>query len=585
MRTLTYVVHGFPPRQRGGTEWHSYLLAKEISKKQKVTVFSRDYAPRLRPYKRYSDSGSGIIVERINVLTRPIDLESVYSDERVKLSFDEYIRDVRPDLIHFQHLLGLGLGPLEVALDRGIPAVVSLHDFFLICHRVNLIDYRSQLCNGPLFADHCRGCIRADFHLRPELARRVGEEKYDCVGKLLQRVDRIIAPSRFVKKTFLRNLPQLRNIVVSQNGLKRFRSAARRRSISKALRIGYVGPLWRHKGVHILVEAFNRTSADDIALSIHGGGDREYLQELRKIARKRVLSHGQYRHEDLPRIMSSLDVVVFPSLCYESFSYTLWEAMSMQVPVIVSDIGAQAEAVRDGKDGYHFRVGDPERLAKRLDWIATHRQQLQTIRDNLAVKSVYRVGDQARDLGKLYERLIEGAIGRGRPEFSSLTLRVRGGQLLRYVSNLEASIAKKDHELHAKDEELARGSEYTGKLESQLRSKDEELARASEHTSELESQLRSKDEELQRGSEYTCQLESQLRSKDEELARASEHTSELESQLRSKEEEIQRASAYTKMLEAQIEEKSAEIARGSEYARKLEDELKAEKEKRDRRLI
>jgi len=47
--------------------------------------------------------------------------------------------------------------------------------------------------------------------------------------------------------------------------------------------------------------------------------------------------------------------------------------------VIASRLGAMAEIVEDGRTGLHFRPGDPEDLAAKVEWAWAHPRDLKEI--------------------------------------------------------------------------------------------------------------------------------------------------------------------------------------------------------------
>jgi hypothetical protein len=65
-------------------------------------------------------------------------------------------------------------------------------------------------------------------------------------------------------------------------------------------------------------------------------------------------------------VYSELDVLVVPSLWWENSPITIHEAHLLATPVVTSGIGGMAEFVRDGIDGLHFRAGDAQDLAAKL---------------------------------------------------------------------------------------------------------------------------------------------------------------------------------------------------------------------------
>ncbi|MDH4258411.1 MAG: glycosyltransferase, partial [Candidatus Aminicenantes bacterium] len=71
--------------------------------------------------------------------------------------------------------------------------------------------------------------------------------------------------------------------------------------------------------------------------------------------------------EDIPQIMSCLDIAVLPSTSHlEGLSRVIIEAMASGKPVIATDAGGNPEAVEDGKTGILVPPGEPDRLARAI---------------------------------------------------------------------------------------------------------------------------------------------------------------------------------------------------------------------------
>ena len=58
--------------------------------------------------------------------------------------------------------------------------------------------------------------------------------------------------------------------------------------------------------------------------------------------------HDRYNYDQLGNIMNETDVVITPSIWYETFGYTVLEALSYGVPVIVSDHVGAKDIIPDG---------------------------------------------------------------------------------------------------------------------------------------------------------------------------------------------------------------------------------------------
>lgn len=58
--------------------------------------------------------------------------------------------------------------------------------------------------------------------------------------------------------------------------------------------------------------------------------------------------HGRYSYADLADIFEETDVLVAPSIWYETFGYTVLEALSFGVPVIVSNTVGAKDIIPEG---------------------------------------------------------------------------------------------------------------------------------------------------------------------------------------------------------------------------------------------
>jgi glycosyltransferase involved in cell wall biosynthesis len=67
---------------------------------------------------------------------------------------------------------------------------------------------------------------------------------------------------------------------------------------------------------------------------------------------------GRLTREEVWDTLAQVDVVVVPTLWYETFSFIISEAFIAGVPVIASRLGPVADRVRDGVDGLLVPPGD-----------------------------------------------------------------------------------------------------------------------------------------------------------------------------------------------------------------------------------
>jgi glycosyltransferase involved in cell wall biosynthesis len=98
------------------------------------------------------------------------------------------------------------------------------------------------------------------------------------------------------------------------------------------------------------------------------GEDRGIEEELKKQALslgilERVRFMGQ--RNDIPQLMAASDVSVLASH-EEGFSNVILESMAAGLPVIVTDVGGNREAVLDGATGWLVPEKNPREMAQKL---------------------------------------------------------------------------------------------------------------------------------------------------------------------------------------------------------------------------
>ncbi|MGW9631483.1 glycosyltransferase family 4 protein [Agromyces sp. NPDC055520] len=130
----------------------------------------------------------------------------------------------------------------------------------------------------------------------------------------------------------------------------------------------FVGHEFGRKGLPIVLEAM--VAAPTVLLMVVGGDTRQLDQAKATAAQlgvtDRVLFVGQ--RGDMPSFLAAADMFVLPSH-YESSGLVFLEALASGLPVVATRVGAAAELVKDGENG--FLVGhDAREIADRLEQLA-----------------------------------------------------------------------------------------------------------------------------------------------------------------------------------------------------------------------
>jgi glycosyltransferase involved in cell wall biosynthesis len=145
------------------------------------------------------------------------------------------------------------------------------------------------------------------------------------------------------------------------------------------LQITTVGSLIWRKGYEYLLQAMSslRDSGVRAHLRIIGDGpERErILFTLRDLELVHVVDLvGPLDEFKVREELRQADLFVLSSLS-EGISNAVLEAMSCGLPVVVTDVGGMAEAIRTGVEGCLVPPRDPDAMAEAIAFLCTHRDE------------------------------------------------------------------------------------------------------------------------------------------------------------------------------------------------------------------
>jgi len=365
---ILYGVHQFMPDFVGGTEQDTWEVATRMRDRgHDISIVTR--APGAAGVETTSRGGIPVTRLSAGAMTPTSLFASTFGHRRLTRGFRRIFNEIRPDLVHFQHLRGLPAGLVSWVKAQGCPVLISLRDFWLICPNAQLIDYvTKELCTTPGEPAHCARCAMVRAGLRPALFAApalapVMAARNRVLARVMQRADALLVYSEFVRAWFAEHGAPPEKVRLIPRGIPRpeITPVRQRPQDDGCVRFAYVGGLAWQKGVHVVVEAFNALPADaSVELTI--GGDEtkfpDYVAELKALATHPGIRFvGRLDRPGVFQVMADTDAVLVPSLWYETFSMLTREAFAMGAPVLVSDHGVLADAVTHEENGLRVAPG------------------------------------------------------------------------------------------------------------------------------------------------------------------------------------------------------------------------------------
>jgi glycosyltransferase involved in cell wall biosynthesis len=292
-------------------------------------------------------------------------------------AFATFLKQVKPDVVHFHHFLLLGLDLLTLT-RRTLPQariVFTFHEFLAVCmangQMVRKTD--NSICDRAT-AVRCHQCF-------PEISPEYFFMREMWVKRHLGSVDVFTMPSRFMIDIYGRwgvDRSRMVHVTNGQGENRITRPAERRRA--KRNRFGFFGQMVDNKGVWVILEAVALLRAEgftDFVVELNGD-NLQYASEARRkeiedfleaererpIEERIVFHNGAYEVGQLPTLMGRIDWTLVPSVWREAFGLVVSEAWLHGRPVICSKIGGPGERVIDEVNGLHFAVADPRSLAE-----------------------------------------------------------------------------------------------------------------------------------------------------------------------------------------------------------------------------
>jgi glycosyltransferase involved in cell wall biosynthesis len=373
--------------------WNGRASLKSIVKEEGKTKIYRFYPFNIFYY--LNDYKHNIL---IRLIWHFFDIFNHHSKVVVK----KILQQEKPEVAMTHNLMGIGFLLPGMIRGLGIKHVHTLHDVQLAAPS-GLITVRGPSSNaledGPLYWP-----MRQLHGWYERICRR-----------LFGSPDVVVSPSKwlmdfYTQKGFFKKSKKIvlsNPVETSQSPAERLATAA---TLSRGLRLLYLGQIEEHKGILFLVRMllllseFLRHGVKIPSVKIptneltndwqlHIAGDGSKMGEVEKIVGNdpRFIIHGRLEGEALEKIFSEVDLTVVPSLCYENSPTVIYESLSAGVPVAAAKIGGVAELIHDGENGFTFDAGNAEDLTRVLKHAAANRDELQKMRP-AAAKSVENFG-------------------------------------------------------------------------------------------------------------------------------------------------------------------------------------------------
>lgn len=288
-------------------------------------------------------------------------------------AFRRFLDVARPGILHAHNIYGgLTTAVLDVAREAGLPVVLTVHDYKLVCPSYLALDHGrvcSACAGGRFYRCLLKRCHKSSLAAS---ALYTAEAYLVAWGKKYAPIRRFICVSRFARQTLLDNGYAPDRLAYLPNSVETAGVVASPGEGAHAL---YAGRLSIEKGARTLLRAMKGL---DIPLRVVGDGPLRgelEAESARLGLRGRVTFAGYQSGEALAREFREAAFLVIPSEWYENAPMSVLEAFAHGKPVIGADIGGIPEMVEPGQTGLLFPPGDADALRERMDTLGRDRNR------------------------------------------------------------------------------------------------------------------------------------------------------------------------------------------------------------------
>ena len=445
---ILLTTHVFLPDYSSGTEILTLDTARELRRLGHEVEICTAFPARLNltDTQRFdSYEYDGIRVHRFMHDSVPMGeqtnvAEAEYNNLFFARWFRGYLKQFKPDIVHFFHLGLLSASAIDVCLELGIPRVMTPTDFWLVCPNNQLRLPDNSLCTGPdrdsvncvkhAVLNNQPSYVARTFNLLPHRVVaamiesinrgtfsgswfspfvRALSKRAEFLKERMNKLDRVIAPTHLMEKILVNNGLNPGKAIYSRFGIRPITPEAHEPDADGKIRVGFIGGLAKHKGAHILINAAQRLQGNlSIELNIYGRGDSfpEYFNKLRRLAAGNPRIHfcGTFPNEQIGKIFARLDVLVVPSIWYENTPLVIYSAQAAGCPVIATNLGGMAEVIEHEKNGLLFEAGDVAGLASAIERLALDRKLLHQLAMNAPKPK--SISDYVTELKNIYDEVL-----------------------------------------------------------------------------------------------------------------------------------------------------------------------------------
>ncbi|EFO1227295.1 glycosyltransferase, partial [Escherichia coli] len=338
---------------------------------------------------------------------KPFSLKLSIEDEKYAKEVLNICREY--DIVHFHMVLDFPSSLLS-RLSKEIPKyVVSLHDYFLICPRIFMSDYKNNICH-EVNIDKCNVCC--GYFDSIDIARKISSKlsiplpriktneparRIENVKTFLEGASLLLPVSEKVKEIYSKLVPNASYKVLHIGNITATELPLPKEENGKII-IGILGTLSYIKGSDIILKIIKQTTNKNIEFHFYGRADKKWLTRLEKYG---LINKGTYVQENLKEIISTINLGLVVPIWEDNAPQVVMEFLNLKTPVLATSRGGIPDFIQHLVNGYLFDPDDQCSFQAFIAWINNLNRKT-IVQLNAGVKKLKTPEQHEKEIDRVY---------------------------------------------------------------------------------------------------------------------------------------------------------------------------------------
>lgn len=378
-KNMLIVVHEFFELENklvGGTVQHIYDLVQHIRKDVNCHVFYyRNGKYRVKSF--FENSEAEMVIGSISSYEMAKTRNFQY-----KFILQKLFSLINIDFVHIHHMANHYFDLVDELKERNLPYFVTLHDYYLVCPTIILLENGEKYCVDNENRD-CLACLEKIKNIN---SKDFIDKWRKLSYELLKNAEEIIAPNESVLDIFNKFFKEV-NIKVIEHGMDKddFLKAEEipERKDGKK-NIAFLGGLTHYKGLGFMKDLIRKANNNEIPYTIHLFGKSSEWEV--NVSSPNFIYHNTYNRNEIAKILkeNNIDLVLLLAIWPETYSYTLTETVIAGVPALALPYGALENRIKKYGIGWLLsKDATTEDVIKKINEIFENEEEYKRVLNNI----------------------------------------------------------------------------------------------------------------------------------------------------------------------------------------------------------